>query len=463
LEQAQLTSFFSGTLGYSPPQLVSYSNYEYEQTVYIRVTGSIGGAAGTYAIRVQDALAVPPYPGTISRAEGFPFGIEIEWSEDLPEFKNGYRVYRSTSETGDYTQTGSDLSSNARSYVDTSASPGVTYWYKVASFNAAGEGPKSSPVSATAVNPAAVLPLSAGEWKPETSIGKDGKWYQFTASGGTYAIQWDESSGGSGTYVAYINVSAYRSDGTSFFTREYYGYSTPRTITGYTGTVYLKVESGLGYGNLYAIRYYDSSALAPEGAVMNPAAFATPAGIIVNWNQHGGADGYRVYRSPSGSGDYAQISSDLSGAVLGYTDTAVSEGLTYYYKVAAFNANGEGEKSQPVSRQALTLAPIPELTANVWQEETIDYEHHPYGSQNEYWYQFQAEGGTYAIEIGSPVEERDSYIRGNAYKSNRENLLDLFYHPGSAETRTFSGYTGTVYLRMSIDRSSRFAIRYRPR
>jgi hypothetical protein len=95
-------------------------------------------------------------------------------------------------------------------------------------------------------------------------------WYKFEAtSDKTYNLNWDQSQSwgwdsnrGSGNYNGSIKVSAYRSDGTTVFNdilNVVNGYGTPSIISGYTGTVYIKVqgESADNTGT-YIIKYAEN-------------------------------------------------------------------------------------------------------------------------------------------------------------------------------------------------------------
>jgi hypothetical protein len=62
----------------------------------------------------------------------------------------GYKVYRSTNETGTYSLIASPT---ALTYTDTGLTNGQTYWYKVSAVNAAGEGAQSPAVSALVPQP----------------------------------------------------------------------------------------------------------------------------------------------------------------------------------------------------------------------------------------------------------------------------------------------------------------------
>lgn len=53
-----------------------------------------------------------------------------------------------------------------------------------------------------------------------------------------------------------------------------------------------------------------------------------------------GLSGYRVYRSTTSTGTYTQVGSDLSTASLSYDDTGLTAGSTRFYRVVAFDGNG---------------------------------------------------------------------------------------------------------------------------
>jgi len=107
----------------------------------------------------------------------------------------------------------------------------------------------------------------------------------------------------------------------------------------------------------------------PPGQVTDLSANAGNAQVGLSWTATSGASCYKVYRSTSSgfslvsttlissSSMTSCVSSDTSSA--SYTDTGVTNGNMYYYKVTAVNAAGAGTASaqQSATPQAQTQAP----------------------------------------------------------------------------------------------------------
>src|SRR5437870_804332 len=96
----------------------------------------------------------------------------------------------------------------------------------------------------------------------------------------------------------------------------------------------------------------------PPSAPTNLVATAGNAQVGLTWQapaSNGGSQitNYRSYRGTSSNGETMLAT---IGNVLTYTDTAVTNGVTYYYQVSAVNAAGEGPRSNEAS---VTPSPPP--------------------------------------------------------------------------------------------------------
>lgn len=78
--------------------------------------------------------------------------------------------------------------------------------------------------------------------------------------------------------------------------------------------------------------------------------------VTLNWNAVSGATSYTVYWNTTGGVDNTDASL-AAGTSTGFTHTGLTNGTTYYYRVAASNASGEGLLS--AERSATPVAAVP--------------------------------------------------------------------------------------------------------
>jgi hypothetical protein len=126
-------------------------------------------------------------------------------------------------------------------------------------------------------------------------------------------------------------------------------------------------------GDIAEVKVYDSALadsdrMAQESALMQKWGIglpATPAGLAANpgitqmslsWNTSVLASGYKLKRSTTNGGPYAVIA---GGPGRTYSDTAVVNGLSYYYVISATNSIGESGNSAQV------IATMPRVTLTV--------------------------------------------------------------------------------------------------
>jgi fibronectin type 3 domain-containing protein len=263
----------------------------------------------------------------------------------------GYRLYRGTvSGSLSLYQTLGDTNG----YNDTAASNGTTYYYQVSAVNFVGEGARSSESSAT---PAAPLTV------PGTPS------FSATAGDSQVGLSWTTPADGGSAITGYRLYRGTVSGSLSLYqslpvTNSY----TDTAVTNGT-TYYYQVSAVNAIGEGTRSSQRSATPAAPATAPGVPALTATAgnAQVALSWTTpaNGGSPitGYKVYRGTvSGSLSLYQT----LGVVSGYTDTAVTNGTTYYYQVSAVNAVGEGSRSS--ERSATPTAPVtvpgqPTLTA----------------------------------------------------------------------------------------------------
>jgi beta-galactosidase len=115
--------------------------------------------------------------------------------------------------------------------------------------------------------------------------------------------------------------------------------------TNQIGSITLTASAaGLGSTN---ITLSTSSAAVPPNAPTGLLAPPNDQQVTLGWDLVPGALGYNVKRAVTSGGPYTLIASNT--ADLGWTDTNVSNGTTYYYVVSAVNGAGESPNSTEVS------------------------------------------------------------------------------------------------------------------
>ncbi|TLZ60410.1 MAG: hypothetical protein E6K13_08345 [Methanobacteriota archaeon] len=298
------------------------------------------GRTDAFLASLTQIPAEPPGPPTNVQAAAGDGTVDLTWYQPASDGRSpvtNYRIYRGTS-SGSLTllsEIGTTLS-----YADTGRTNGITYYYAVSAVNAAGEGARSGEVSATPMGtgtvPSAVQSLQAVAGDAQVTLT-----WQAPASSGSSAV---------------TGYKVYR--GTT---------SGSEALLASVGTVLTYVDTGATNGQIY---YYQASALNGVGegpksneasatpaagtapsAVQNLQAVAGNARVTLTWQApaSGGSSaitGYNVYRgTAAGAGSLLTT----VGTALTYTDNAATNGVTYYYRVSAVNAVGEGPKSNEAS------------------------------------------------------------------------------------------------------------------
>jgi uncharacterized protein (TIGR02145 family) len=240
----------------------------------------------------------------------------------------GYKIYRSVSSNGQYDSIGIVTST---SYTNTGLSAGTTYYYKVAAYNNGGTGAQSAPVSLT------IIGVPSGVTAKATSSN-------------SITVSWSSVTGA----VVYNIYRSTASNGA-------YDY-----VVGERSTTYTNIGLTAGTTYYYKVAANSGNALGTQSDPVSATTIGVPSGltateissneITINWLPVSDAIGYYVYRSTTSGGSYSKVESSPISST-SYTNTGLSGGITYYYKVAAYNGVGTGTLSIAVF--ATTATPLP--------------------------------------------------------------------------------------------------------
>ncbi|MGO8670935.1 MAG: malectin domain-containing carbohydrate-binding protein, partial [Capsulimonadaceae bacterium] len=303
-------------------------------TAYYYEVASIN-ASGTSA-RSNEATATPgtaPSPPTnvtvtIGNAQNV-----ISWTASAGA--TSYNVLRGTASNGEAT-TPIVTGLTATSYTDSGLVNGTTYYYEVEALNAYGTSAPSSQASGTPEP--GIPPAPAG----------------LTATGGTtqVALAWTASSGAT-SYNVYRGTAAGGESATAI--------ATALTTVTYTNTGLLAGETY--YYKVAAVNTSGTSPQSTEASAITiagvPAGVTATAGnlqVALTWTASTGAASYDVYRGTASGGESATpIATAVTTA--SYTNTGLTAGTAYYYKVTSVDAAGTSAQSSEVSATPTSGAP----------------------------------------------------------------------------------------------------------
>lgn len=241
--------------------------------------------------------------------------IVVKW--ERVNGANGYYVYRATSEDGSYYVQSNIITGT--SYTDTTAKPGVKYYYKVKA--AASD---SAADSANSVVKARVCDLA----QPEINVGLNSK--------GKPRVTWTAIEGAA-KYEIYRSTSL---NGT--YKRIYTTTSTQFNNSGAAEgvTYYYKVRAVHTNSSGNSAFSVAKCAAAPLEAPEVSITLSSKGKPKLSWDKVEGAVQYEVYRSENPNANYTRVYTTTGS---GYTNTGAKAGTTYYYKVKAIAGEGASD------------------------------------------------------------------------------------------------------------------------
>jgi fibronectin type 3 domain-containing protein len=246
--------------------------------------------------------------------------IELSWNSVVGA--DEYRVFRSMSETGTYDEI---ATTDQTTYTDKGLDENTTYYYKVSAKGLSGESAQTDPVDVTTKMQVPDTPdgltataLSASEIRIDFNTVNN-------ATG--YIIYWSESASGPYDSLTTVGSGTYTHNGLTSNTEYFY-----------------KVSAYNDGG--------ESDLSNPVSATTLPAPPDPPTGveatalssteIEVEYNSVSDATGYKIYHSLFANGQYDPLDSTTQTS---YTHDGLSPNTTHYYKVSAYNDDGESDLS----------------------------------------------------------------------------------------------------------------------
>ncbi len=297
--------------------------------------------------------------------------IEISWDMAKESDINGYNVYRSTDG-----ETYSILKSGVYNinYIDRNVQADVTYYYKIAARDKAGNiSEMSEPISATMTNDTEVPTIVSYGPTNGTLIGPSKQTFQILAQD-----NWKLSSikvmyaiNGSNNYTELINQTNIN----NYYKTVSANLPVAKCQDGDTIQVNVVVTDIQGLETTVNDIMYVVDKEAPKVGLIS--AIGDNEKISVSWNGYGESDlaGYKLYRKTA-NGTYSLIAQRAATSSLDYNfvDYNITNDETYYYKVEAYDKTGN--YTSMVSESSWVIIEpivIADFETELFQEVSVEY------------------------------------------------------------------------------------------
>src|SRR5208337_95313 len=139
------------------------------------------------------------------------------------------------------------------------------------------------------------------------------------------------------------------------------------SLSGWAGTQTINMATGDNAGLGTSWQVMGTWTVTPPSAPSAPTGLTATAGnstVVLSWNASSGATSYNVYRGTTTGGESvtAIVTSITS---VSYSDTGLTNGTKYYYKVAAVNSGGTSALSAEASATPQVGAASPPVNVSV--------------------------------------------------------------------------------------------------
>jgi fibronectin type 3 domain-containing protein len=272
-----------------------------------------------------------PVPSGLNAVAVSSSEILVSWNMLADASK--YNLYYAASAEGTYALL-TPYGITGLSYRHTGLVLNETYRYKVSAMVSAREGPPSGAIQVEL----GLLPAPQGLSAALQSAASLRLVWDNVPGAASYKLYYAASAAGSYSLLQTVTTASYTHSGLSRDTEYYYKVSA---------------INGIGEGaESAAVMGKIAVPSAPTGL---SAATMSATSIQISWASVPSATGYKVYRSLTSGGAYTLAGTTASAS---WTNTGLSTGSIYYYKVASVNGIGEGEQSASVQGM-ISLPPAP--------------------------------------------------------------------------------------------------------
>ena len=321
---------------------------------FYRVIARNGSQSSAPSAEVSAALIIPATPTNLAALKLSSSSIRVSW--DDVGFETTYYLERKTGSAGAWSQIAT-FSTDTTSVTNAGLAPNTQYFYRLRAGNAIGTSAYSAAANATTdpvlpTTPSFISAIATGPFAVTLT------WSDAAYEDG-YVIERRLGTNGLWGFLTNVlaNVAGFvDSSVTPVTTYEYRLYAT-------------NILGSSGYSNTNSTTTPSIPPPAvPTGLVAKP---LSSSSVLITWNDVNYETGFRLERRTENTNSWAVVVA-LPANTTSYADTNLIEGTQYWYRVQAFNANGDSPYSNEDDAAPVNIVNLiaddfdPNLDAGVW-------------------------------------------------------------------------------------------------
>jgi transcriptional regulator CtsR/regulation of enolase protein 1 (concanavalin A-like superfamily) len=326
---AEITTVGANVTSYNDTGLSDTTTYYYR----VRATNAIGDSSYSNEANATTFTPVPAAPSDLSATAISSSQIDLSWTDNSSN-ETGFKIERKTGSGGTYSQVAT-VGAGVTTYSDTALIVNTTYYYRVRATNSGGDSPYSGEANATTLNvipPAPSNLMATAVSTTQINL----SWTSNSVNETGFKIERKTGSGGTYSEIATVGagVTTYNNTGLTANTTYFYRVRATNAV------------GDSGYSNEANATTQITLPAAPTGLA---ASSVSTSQINLTWTDNSGNEtGFKIERKTGSGGTYAQIAT-VGASVTTYSNTGLTVGTTYFYRVRATNSGGDSAYSNEAS------------------------------------------------------------------------------------------------------------------